>query len=207
MKTIFKWLNNAILLGVLLAVALIANLILLGYALDLSKSDWASWVGAIGTVATLVGTIHLATAETRRRTRQERLAAELHGVVLSSRLAHVEARLIASRNILSQALEREDMRAGLLMEAHAQILAIDDFSPEEVLPVAVLKRTTGAIIVRSTAGLKALRHLSNMLAPLGAGLDGGRVETMIDMVSDNQEMLADAVLSLRDALKHVRGIT
>jgi hypothetical protein len=168
---------------------------------DWSPSDWGTWAGAIGTVATLVGTIHLATTETRRRTRQEKLAAELHGVILSSRLAHVEARLMASKSLLSRALEREDIRAGLLKECHAQISAIDEFTPEDVLPIGFFAGNTGQIIVRATAGLTALRHLSNMLGALAAAPDIERVETMLGMVTDNQEMLVDAVNSLRASLK------
>jgi hypothetical protein len=41
----------------------------------MTVSDWGTWVGSIGTVATLAGTIHLARQETRRRHRQEHDAA------------------------------------------------------------------------------------------------------------------------------------
>lgn len=174
---------------------------------EMKAADWGVWVGAIGTIATFIGTINLATNETRRRTRQENLAAEMHGVVLSSRLAHVEARLTASKKLLSKAMESEDLRAGLLKECHFQIAAIEDFPPEEVLPIAVFGGNTGAIVIRATAGLTALRHLSDMLGALAAAPDINRIKTMFEMVSDNLDMLNDAVQSLRSALQRSEFIS
>lgn len=42
-----------------------------------TPSDWATWVGSVGTAGTLIGTIWLASSETRDRRRQERTVALL----------------------------------------------------------------------------------------------------------------------------------
>lgn len=53
MTTIFKWLNNRYVRRTLLVGVLVAYLISLGRVYDLSKSDWGTWVGAVGTVVAL----------------------------------------------------------------------------------------------------------------------------------------------------------
>ena len=71
MTTLTKWLNNLYLIAVLLAAGVTTDVILIGLACDLSKSDWGTWVGSVGTVLTLVGTIWLATAAERKRRREQ----------------------------------------------------------------------------------------------------------------------------------------
>lgn len=53
MKSILKWLNNPYVIVILLVTVVIADLVSLGRAYDLSKSDWGTWVGAFGTVLAL----------------------------------------------------------------------------------------------------------------------------------------------------------
>lgn len=52
-------------------------MVALGFERGLSKADWGTWVGSIGTVGTLVGTIWLATTERRNRSRQEYALAQV----------------------------------------------------------------------------------------------------------------------------------
>jgi len=108
MTTLIRWLNSPYILSTLLLAGVTTDLVLIGQACDLSKSDWAAWVGAIGTVATLIGTIHLATAETRRRTRQERIAADMRGVSLGARFSYAGGRLIVAKVFSNEpAIERK----------------------------------------------------------------------------------------------------
>jgi len=71
MKTLLRWLNYRPFLLTLLGFVTTSALVTLGIEYDLSKSDWGTWVGAIGTAAALFGTIYLARTETRRRERAE----------------------------------------------------------------------------------------------------------------------------------------
>jgi len=63
--------------GVIVSVSCIAGYLSMSILMKvrwelLSAADWGTWVGAIGTVATLIGTIWLATSERRERLRSER---------------------------------------------------------------------------------------------------------------------------------------
>ncbi|MBW3512888.1 hypothetical protein [Janthinobacterium sp. NKUCC06_STL] len=59
----------------------------------LTPSDWGTWIGAIGTVATLAGTIWLATSEQRLRKRAERDLALITVAGLMWRIQAVETGL------------------------------------------------------------------------------------------------------------------
>jgi len=59
----------------------------------LSASDWGTWVGAIGTVATLIGTIVLATNERRERLRSERNLALVTVAALTFQIPFVQSSL------------------------------------------------------------------------------------------------------------------
>jgi hypothetical protein len=53
MTTFINWLNRPLTLFLLVVVFSVGDLIILGSAFELSKSDWASWVQAIGSVAAI----------------------------------------------------------------------------------------------------------------------------------------------------------
>jgi len=71
---------------------LVATLIIFRWAL--AFYDWArldaavlgTWIGGLGTVFTLIWTIRLATAETRRREHQEMVVARLRGAGMAARI-------------------------------------------------------------------------------------------------------------------------
>jgi hypothetical protein len=78
METLKRWLRSPFLIVLLLIVFGSADLILAGLWFDLSKSDWATWVGSVGTIGTLIGTIWISTAQSRRTANDEMLRARLH---------------------------------------------------------------------------------------------------------------------------------
>lgn len=93
MKTLLWWLNYRPLQRALLGVAFAAALVSLGMQCELSKSDWAAWLGAIGTVGALCGTIYLARTETRRRQRAEHDLALITAASFSIRIPELEQAL------------------------------------------------------------------------------------------------------------------
>lgn len=54
MTTFLKWHNSPLVILVLLCTGAIVDLVLVGREFDLSKSDWASWVQAIGSIAAIL---------------------------------------------------------------------------------------------------------------------------------------------------------
>jgi hypothetical protein len=108
MKTLLKWLNNSVVLGVLLIAGLVTDLILVGRAYDLSKSDWGTWLGSIGTVATLAGTIWLATSTERRRQREELGRAMVAAARMAVRLPVIQASFSTVRSFCTHAVFEAD---------------------------------------------------------------------------------------------------
>jgi hypothetical protein len=70
MKTIFKWLHNRYILGFLVGSLAIFDLILWGFAADLNKSEWASWVQGVGTIIAIAAAFLVADRQVTHQRRQ-----------------------------------------------------------------------------------------------------------------------------------------
>jgi hypothetical protein len=55
MTTFLRWVNNPVVVVLLLTAGALTDLVLLGRAYDLGKSDWASWIQAVGSIAAIAG--------------------------------------------------------------------------------------------------------------------------------------------------------
>jgi len=90
MTTILKWLNNAYVLGSLLALGVVVDLVAWGFAADLNKSEWASWVQAIGSILAIVGSFWIGRSQIEAQTR---LAKQARKDVLNDRHATIQGAL------------------------------------------------------------------------------------------------------------------
>jgi hypothetical protein len=167
-------------------------------------SDWGTWVGSIGTVATLIGTIHLATTETRRRTHQEQLTAELQSVAIDIRLAHAEGCLAGSKTLLEHVVNEHVGLRQLYEFAMRQIVEIEEISIDAILPLATLPTNVASIVVRTAASLKGLRHISQMLSAAPPGEESKHAKTLLDAVVLCAEMVDDARSQLKRSKKGSR---
>lgn len=122
----------------------------------------AEWVGAIGTVATLVGTLWLATTETRRRLRQERLAAFVHATSISIRLTYAEASLNAVAELLNRGLENGLFSTELLQNCHNQLVLIKEVKAEDVVPLAAMKEEVAKIVISAASAINLILHVSEV---------------------------------------------
>jgi hypothetical protein len=163
----------------------------------LSASDWGTWVGSIGTVATLVGTIHLATTETRRRNHQEQLTAELQSVAIDIQLAHAEGRLAGSESVLEHVVNGHVGYRKLFEYATEQIAEIEEISVGEILPLATLTTNVASMVVRTAASLKGLRHISQILSTAPPGEESKHAKTLLDGIALCAEMVDDARSQLK----------
>lgn len=157
-----KWINNPLVVGALLIVGVITDLILWGLESDLSKSDWGTWVGSIGTVLTLIGTIYLATSDTRRQHARELRLGQLHAVSISARLLHVVARIDGVKTLLEHVANQDPSRRDLLEECNFQVLEIEGWGPEDALPFAAFEGDIARAIVHLGAVLTAIRQLTKI---------------------------------------------
>jgi hypothetical protein len=103
MTTIIKWLNNPYVLGLLIVAGATVDLILWGFDADLNKSEWASWVQAVGSIAAIFGAFAIAASQDKK-TRDAEIRQRVDGQLL--------ARALAVRNmvqVITYALENANV--------------------------------------------------------------------------------------------------
>lgn len=104
----------------------------------MSAGDWGTWIGSIGTVGAMIGTIWLATAETRRRTAAALDLATLAASSIVLRTARLNSAIRASIETLSHGLEGRDRIRGFQYCIDALSTAerwtIDELTPLVPLP-------------------------------------------------------------------------
>jgi len=123
---------------------------------DLTAGDWAAWLGAIGTLGTLIGTIWLATAAERRRASEESARAVIAAHALGLRIA-------LAREMAREAkgeLESDSIEGFRYAELADAIGNAALWTDEEVLPMTILPRNVAAELV---AVRDVLRHCVELL--------------------------------------------
>lgn len=152
------------------AIVLSAALGLCGYEWvnwsRLSASDWGTWVGAIGTVSTLIGTIWIANTETRRQNKQANDRAYVAAASLTTPLERNKSRLARALNLLQT-------NGGLYGSQDYDQFALEleqagSWTDEDILPLIVLPdhcsvkmvviRTQIAVLVRTMREMDASRR-------------------------------------------------
>lgn len=128
------------------------------------------WVGAIGTVATLIGTIHLARTETRRRERGERTVARLHGASMSTKIedALVGTSAAAAMLHLARDGDREPAFYGKCAEKLDEIAfwSIGEVAPLAPLPFnTAIKLAEAPAIVHSVSRILGVMARKRMISP------------------------------------------
>lgn len=148
MTTIHNWLNHPYVLGTLLILGATVDLVLVGRAYDLSKSDWGTWVGSIGTVGTLVGTVLLATSEGRAKREEQRALALVATAGFIVRLRNLLRGLANARAVLTEPLAQHDDARVTFAECFEFIEDHDLWTAEELVPLLYLPRQTAARLAK-----------------------------------------------------------
>jgi hypothetical protein len=160
MTTIVKFLSNKYVLGTLLLSGAILDAVLVGHANDLSKSDWGTWVGSIGTVATLAGTIWLATEGERKQTRNSRVLARLHSASMLLRLVHAQAAVVNAYTTLSVAVETPiELGPDHLRDMLHRFSSINVWQVSDVVPLIALPDNTAVKLAQVADHLVTVRQL------------------------------------------------
>lgn len=121
----------------------------------LTASDWGTWVGAVGTVGTLIWTSRLATATERRRIHDERRRALVASSALRLRVtAAEELTSLTIASVYDPAFRDQYLHwADLLQRAPA-------WTDEEILPLMFLR---GSVMENLAACRDILGHCAVML--------------------------------------------
>ena len=121
----------------------------------LTASDWAAWFGAVGTIGTLIGTIVLATQESRRRNREVRSKARI--IIPSLLMKLIAAGIAFNKTVGGLSTPRLPTKEMLLREA-AQLRSISLWTPEDANALAHLPHdvATQLMLIKETAEAVAL---------------------------------------------------
>jgi hypothetical protein len=104
----------------------------------LSASDWGTWAGAVGTVATLLWTVRLATAETRRREKAELVLARLHASALLLRIERSFNVVNLVGNYLNGAVNDEVIQPRFFVWSRNAIEELDTWDLADLVPLVPL---------------------------------------------------------------------
>jgi hypothetical protein len=91
---------GAVVVGLIIILGLLAGVQMLSIS-PIWSEQGATWVGAVGTVATLAGTIWLATTESRRRRKEELERAYIVAAALAPRISQLRMEISAVEGSLS----------------------------------------------------------------------------------------------------------
>lgn len=162
-----------------LAASGLAAAIALGLSFDLSKADWATWVGSVGTIGTLIGTIWLATAETRRRQAQEIARGLIVAAALAPRLNLLSYHIGAFSGRMEFS-NWEGMQQGTAHEEAAAFLSFD-YTPattEELLALESMPNNCATKLAYAQEQLVIVR---------------GQVRYYLDNVADRDRQLPEKI--------------
>lgn len=151
-------------------------------------SDWGTWLGSIGTVATLIGTIHLATAETRRRVRQELITAKLQCVSIERKLEHAAARLDLIKSLLDDLIAGPENQPIRVQAIRGQMAELEDISFDAILSLAALPTNAAEMVAQTDSNFRRLKLLAELLVDCTPSTQKERAKEMLPWVAMSHEM-------------------
>ncbi|MFS2113335.1 hypothetical protein [Herbaspirillum frisingense] len=110
--------------------------------------DLATWIGAVGTVGTLIGTIFLANRETYLRQRQEIQIAQLKLTGLHDAIATFHAEIFYFRQLLSAATTDETAEH-MRKDQYDSFKALSLWTVEELMPLTSLQNDLALRLART----------------------------------------------------------
>jgi hypothetical protein len=127
----------------------------------LQPGDKGTWSGALGTVGTLIGTIWLATSESRRRHRDEITRARLHAASFMLQLAHASGALGQVTRSL-QIDTQVDRGPGPILACLTNMQGIELWTIEDLIPLAPLSKNFAALLAESADQIKSFTKILEM---------------------------------------------
>lgn len=133
----FNYLKTRVVRYPLLALVGFAAIVVLGLNCGLNKADWGTWVGSIGTVGTLIGTILLATSERRSRRKQEYALAQVTAASFVERIRvfqHLLGAAVTTLESFERDISRADFEGLHRINCRAEIWTAAETAPLVILP-------------------------------------------------------------------------
>jgi hypothetical protein len=163
-------------------------------------SDWGTWVGSIGTVATLIGTIYLATNETRRRVRSELALAQIYAVYIRVKLNHSQARIGGARHALELMLKNEPVDRRALAISDSQIQLMDQINVEDAVALTVFENRAADMLIRAINVMDLVKHMSKLALVASDDKETAalRARDLIQMIENAQDMMNTTTKALTE---------
>ena len=154
MKNIFLRLNYQFFFGGFFAFTATVALVWLGFILGLTKSDWGTWVGSVGTVATLIGTIWIATEAARQRRRDETDFAIIAAAEFTFRLHSMQDTL---RGVIERLPSiRNGAYGDIFKECCEQIQSAEIWRAEDLKPLVIIPGHLAANLAFEATRIRAI---------------------------------------------------
>ena len=172
----------------------------------LSASDWGTWVGAIGTVATLIGTIWIATETGRRQRADERDRAFVAASGLLLQLKKVQAALESGVDHFS---DRTFASNGFKYAVQAQIIRdAKIWNEAQVLPLIAIPNHIAARLAHVRAEvLDIIEDLDEMERIKGYSwveeTKSIRDQAFLDRIADNSDTVSYCIKECRAFMRAV----
>lgn len=172
-------------------------------------AEWAYWVGAIGTVCTLIGTIWLATVETRRRRKEQLSLAIVMAIDWSFRLRFIQATLKSIMNALD--VEPGNFKLPDYNQCAKSLESIGSWTSADVAPLVVAERDIATNLMVASSNLLGsipmIRVLDEAVAR-GVVLHTSDADKAVhNRLAFAHEGLSDAALELVRFLREHGAIT
>src|SRR5471030_2141973 len=159
--SLFKSVRIQFFLGLLFSLA---DLWIWGKESNLSNSDWGTWIGSVGTVGALIGTIVIASDERKARKKRELALAKISATSFNVRLGEL---LVAVSGAVTLAnafdaggvIENLELAEKLIIEANiwapAEVIDLVGYDPELASDLARFASTFAALQARLSSPNKA----------------------------------------------------
>jgi hypothetical protein len=189
----FKYLKTRVVRYPLLAIAGVAAIVVFGLNCGFTKADWGTWVGSIGTVGTLIGTILLATSERRSRRRQEFALAQVTAASFVERIRvfrHLLGYAVSILEKFEQDIPRADFESLHRINSRTEIWTAAETTPLVILPGRVaVKLSAFAMKFATTQQNLVVLHESRRIE--NAQIQRARCKEQIKHYQDLLKMLVE----------------
>ncbi|WP_313632498.1 hypothetical protein [Massilia timonae] len=127
---------------------------------EMGPGDWGVWVGSIGTLGALGGTIYLATNQNRERDRRERIAAELYAESILTRVQELTATI---QTLLEQIHRHKDSAISdkFMHWCVNHLLTQQAWEIDDIARITPLSKALAVNMARASAMLKIIHAVHN----------------------------------------------
>ena len=167
----------------------------------MGPDDWGVWVGSIGMVGALFGTIFLATTETRRRHQEKLVLAHLHAAAMIARIQLAHNSVFVLVRTLADREDVDEIGPSFYQERLDSLRSLKLWTVSDLVHLVPLPHNTATKLAQAVDQLHAIERL--LKTAQAERFDG----TKLDRISSRNAILGRASvvrLQLRDAEKICR---